>query len=82
MIRKAEEATRKAEEATREAEGAARATARGDVLRVLRRRFSSVPEDVAGQLGAIQAQPQLEDLLDLAVVCPDLEAFRQALSPP
>ena len=77
-----EEATRKAEEATRKAEEAAQETARNDVLRVLRRRFSSVPEDVAGQLEAIQTQQKLGDLLDLAVVCPNLEVFRQALSSP
>ncbi len=70
------------EEAARKAEEAARETARNAVLRTLRRRFGPVPEDLAGQLGAIQAPPQLEDLLDLAIVCPDLEAFRQALSLP
>lgn len=60
----------------------ARETVRKDVVRVLRKRFGSVPEEIAGLLRAIPEQHQLEDLHDLAVVCPDLEAFRQALSLP
>ncbi len=64
------------------AEAAARETARNALLRALRQRFGAVPEDLAGQLAAIQEQQRLEDLHDVTVVCPDIETFRRALNPP
>jgi hypothetical protein len=80
----AEETERRvaAETARKVAEETARETVRKDVGRVLHQRFGAVPADVAVSLQAIAEQARLEDLHDLAVVCPDLEAFRQALSRP
>ena len=72
----------KAAEGRQMAEAAVRETARDAALRTLRLRFNSVPEDVAGQMAAIQEQQRLDGLLDVAVICPDLEAFRRALNPP
>lgn len=64
------------------AEAAARETACNAVLRALRRRFDSVPDDLVGQVAAIQEQQRQDGLLDVAVDCPDLAAFRRALNPP
>jgi hypothetical protein len=59
-----------------------RETVREDVFRVLRKRFGAVPEDLAAQRHAIQEQQKLDDLFDLAVGCPDLDAFQKAISAP
>jgi hypothetical protein len=72
----------KAAEGRQMAEAAARETARNAVLRTLRRRFRAVPEDLAGQLATIQEQQRLDDLLDVAIDCPNVDAFRRALSAP
>jgi hypothetical protein len=71
-----------AEKTRQVAEETARETVRKDILRVLHKRFDAVPEDLVVSLRAIQEQSKLDDLHDLAVVCSDLEAFRQALNPP
>jgi hypothetical protein len=49
------------------------------ILRVLRRRFGSVPLEVEGQLRKVVREKKLGTLIDEAVDCPDLEAFRARL---
>ncbi len=49
------------------------------IVRVLRLRFGSVPEELATALEPVQGEAQLDGLLDAAVACPDLEAFRARL---
>jgi hypothetical protein len=69
--------------AEREREAAERAAlekARTDLLRVLRARLGNIPEEVQAQLRALQDQQKLDELLDVAARCADLEAFRQALN--
>ncbi len=78
----AEKERQLAEAERRAAEETARATVRKAVLRVLQQRFGLVPEEVVGQLQAIQEQQKLDDLLGVTVGCLSLEAFRQALSQP
>jgi len=57
-------------------------TAQKYVLHLLEKRFGGVPEDLAAHVRAIREQQKLDNLLDLAVDCVDLEAFRNALSRP
>jgi hypothetical protein len=52
-----------------------------DIVDVLEERFGSVPQDIITALGAIQDAERLGQLLRWAVRCPDLEAFRQRLTP-
>jgi hypothetical protein len=59
-----------------------RETLRREVSRLLAERFGPVPEDVTARLRDIQQQPKLSDLLLVAALCPDLEAFRTALIQP
>jgi predicted transposase YdaD len=49
-------------------------------LRVLTRRFGAAPDDVRAQLESLSSLERLEGLLDEAVSCADLEAFRAALA--
>ena len=58
-----------------------RETVRDLVCRILNKRFGPISEELAGQVDAIQEQQKLDDLFDLALGCPDLEAFRMALGP-
>jgi hypothetical protein len=59
-----------------------RETARRNILRLLKAHFGPVPDEVTAQLDAIQEQQKLDDLLLAAASCPDLQAFRQAISGP
>jgi hypothetical protein len=59
-----------------------RETMRKGVLRLLTKRFASVPEDVLAQLNAVQEQHKLEELELTAALGPDLDAFRKALAEP
>jgi hypothetical protein len=45
----------------------------------LRRRFGDVPEEINKQLAGLTAV-ELEEMLDTAVVAPDLETFAAALT--
>ena len=51
------------------------------IMRVLEERFGGVPQDILTALGAIQEDERLDQLHRWAVRCPDLEAFRQRLTP-
>ena len=52
---------------------------REDIVRFLRVRFGEVPPEVTTPLGKIPKLKKLEELIDRAAVCPDLEAFRAKL---
>jgi hypothetical protein len=52
-----------------------------DLLKFLTARFGPVPQDVATALRAVGDESQLDDLVELAAVCPDLETFRARLQP-
>jgi hypothetical protein len=58
-----------------------RETMKQTLLRLLAARFGSVPQDITAALQAIPDRPQLEELIDWAARCPDLEAFRTRLTP-
>ena len=49
------------------------------IAKVLQARFGPVPLDVTAALQAITAEGRLDDLDDLALRCPDLDAFRAGL---
>jgi len=51
-----------------------------DLLRFLQARFGPMPADITTRLQAIEDEASLEELVDLAASCPDLEAFRAQLS--
>jgi hypothetical protein len=53
---------------------------RHDILHVLEKQLGSVPEDLAAHLRAIEDQQKLDSLLDVALECADLEAFRAAIT--
>ncbi len=50
------------------------------IVRVLTSRFTSVPSETGAALQPIQDPDKLDQLLDWAVRCPSLEAFRSRLS--
>jgi hypothetical protein len=50
-----------------------------DIVRVLARRFGSVPEEVAAAVRTIYDESKLEELVDEAASCSDLEGFRARL---
>jgi hypothetical protein len=52
-----------------------------DILRVLNFRFGPIPTDVSTGLRAITEDNKLDELIDWALRCPDLDAFRSRLSP-
>jgi hypothetical protein len=56
-----------------------RQTKQADILRVLKARFGSVPDDLAEKVRAINDLSRLEELLDFTANCHDLEAFRLRL---
>jgi hypothetical protein len=62
------------------AEKAAVEKARKALLLVLQARLGNIPEEVQAQLRALQDQQKLDELLEVAARCADLEAFRQALN--
>jgi hypothetical protein len=45
------------------------------ILRFLSRRFGTVPEEIAAAVRTIFDQPKLEELLDEAATCPNLNVF-------
>jgi hypothetical protein len=51
-----------------------------NVLRMLAKRFGSVPAEIRTLLEAVSEESRLDELLDWAVTCPDLDAFRARLS--
>ena len=51
-----------------------------NILRILTLRFGALPEGLAAGVKAIQDDSTLAELMDFAVVSPDLEAFRQRLT--
>ena len=58
----------------------ARETIVKGILRLLKKRFGTVPEALAAQLRSINDQEKLDDLLMVASDCDDLKAFRAAVS--
>jgi hypothetical protein len=50
-----------------------------DILVVLKDRFGTVPRDVSKHLAEVVDEKKLRQLLRLALKCPDLGAFRDAL---
>ncbi len=55
---------------------------RNAIKRVLMRRFAAVPPEIASKVEQMTDPVRLDALLDEAVVCPTLEAFRSKLSGP
>jgi len=51
--------------------------ARRAVLRVVLRRFGTVPDEVRSRVEAAEALDRLERLHDEAITCPSLDAFRE-----
>ena len=49
------------------------------IRRVLRRRFGAVPEGISKRLAGLTAA-ELEEMLDTAVLAPDLDTFAEALT--
>jgi hypothetical protein len=47
-----------------------------DILMVLRMRFASVPHDIESALQGIYDPSKVDELLQLAASCPDIETFR------
>jgi predicted transposase YdaD len=60
--------------AEREAE-----TQRKDILKILRVRFGPLTQDVTASLQTIEGKSKLDELVEVAASCPDLEAFRARL---
>ncbi len=60
---------------------AARETAHKYIGTVLKTRFGDVPQDVVEAIESVVDEEQLEALVKLAVVCPDLAAFGRAIAP-
>jgi len=50
------------------------------ILRFLAARFGPVPQEIASALQRIEVESQLEELIDCAATCPDLDAFRTRLN--
>jgi hypothetical protein len=50
-----------------------------DILRVLARRFGPVPEQLGVAVRAVHDESKLEELLDEAASCLDLESFQKRL---
>ena len=55
-------------------------TKRKDIMRVLAARLGAIPPDVGSAVKAIQDEAKLDDLLDCAASCPNLEEFRRQLA--
>jgi hypothetical protein len=49
--------------------------ARGAIVKVLTRRFGSLPGEVMQRIDSTQDLQELEELLERALVCADLERF-------
>ncbi len=54
----------------------ARQTTQANILRFLKMRFGTVPDEIAEKLQTVEDDSRLEDLLDFTAICSDLEAFR------
>ena len=68
-------------EKTREAtQRTARETARSNIVAFLEARFGDLPRDMVDEIEAIDDEKQLRGLVRSAGSCPDLEAFRNALT--
>ncbi len=52
---------------------------RKHIMHWLEKRFEAVPEDLAAHLRTIENQGEVDRLLDLAIECDHLDAFRAAL---
>ncbi len=52
---------------------------RAKIVRLLTVRFGSAPADVTRHLESVVKQRKLNQLFDAAIVCPDVEAFREKL---
>ena len=50
------------------------------IVRFLTGRFGPLPLDLAAELRTIADEPKLDDLLEWATRCPDLDTFRAKLS--
>jgi hypothetical protein len=50
-----------------------------DIVRILKVRFREVPSEVLTPLRGITKAAKLDDLVDYALACPDLNAFRARL---
>ena len=73
--------TEKTREAAREAtRETACETAHQDIVTVLEARFGDVPRDLAEEIELVVDGKQLKSLVRTAVACPDLDAFRNAIS--
>jgi hypothetical protein len=51
------------------------------IHRVLRARFGDVPPEITSALQTVLEDDQLDELVDWAARCPDLEAFGSRLPP-
>ncbi len=54
-------------------------TMQDDLLLFLKGRFGTLPEDLVAAVKVIQQTPRLEELIDWAAQCSDLNAFRSRL---
>jgi hypothetical protein len=57
-----------------------RETRQEDIVRVLVARFRIAAPDVEAELNSINDDDRLNELVDLAATCPDLDSFRKQLS--
>ncbi len=67
----------KTREAAREA---VRETAHQDIATFLEARFGDVPRDLVEAIESVVDEKQLKDLVRSAAACPDLAAFRRAMT--
>jgi hypothetical protein len=54
-------------------------TRQTSILITLEARFGIVPPETAAELRLVTDEPKLQDLFDVAIVCPDLAAFQARL---
>lgn len=59
----------------------ARETAQQYIVTVLEARFGEVPVDLAEEIESITDEKQLKCLVRSAASCPDLQAFRNVVTP-
>jgi hypothetical protein len=52
---------------------------RGQIVRMLKKRFGDVSEEIVTHLNAIDVQDRLDALHDVAMDCVDLNTFRAAM---
>jgi len=62
------------------AQRTARETARGDIVAFLEARFGDLPRDLVDEIESIDDEKQLRGLVRSAGSCPNLEAFRNAMT--